>query len=276
MRNRDARRTRHAVATTGAWNRRELAIAFFDFVNDSLVGLGQHSYRRTPGIGHVVTNHLVGPHSTEDDGYFGHIPQEIQRPFDVRFFGVCVVENIENLGGHIVCQKAATQRFHDDNAKAFLTGVTQPLKTRLRVGVVIVHLNLAKIPEWNGVDDFFESGKVVVERESEMRNFARLLGTAHAVKQTKGQHFFLPEFSRQTMQKIKINMVRLQFLELVVQDSVEIISGIDDDHRRFCREIDFIAQIVAAQNIPCDNLTLAIVIQIRGVHIIQSLSNSVA
>ena len=175
--------------------------------------LAEHSGSGAGGVGHVLLHLLGVAHAGQDHIDLLVVPQEVQ----------CALHR--SLGqqlGHIrrhIGQGTAPQGLHDDHAQALLVGQTHALQARLIVHIQVVELDLAELPAVIGVQDALERLQIVVEAETDVADLAVALGLFHLLDDLELLHA-LPAVIAEGVHQVQVDVVGLQPLQLLIQDTV--------------------------------------------------------
>ena len=184
-------------------------------------------------------------------------------------------EDSRNVRRQIRSQLTATQRLHDDNAHALLSRVLHSTQTRLIIFIKIVQLNLTKIPFSITINNFFERVKTVMNRETKETDFASFASSLQLIHNLPRNRLILPNPRIQRMQQIHIDMIRLQTLQLLIQNLIKMARVLSSPERILRRDIHLITITAFLQRQTCRDFTLTFVINVSSINIIQSVLNRV-
>ena len=232
-------RTRHAVAAPGTGDHSSGSIQFADPRDQLVLCLAKSSHTSKPRRTCRFSLHLLHrAHAAQNHGDFGLIPKPLQRPLRRRAVHGKALHRLANIFRRIR-QSAAQQRFHDHDGQPLACRQFQPTRPRLIFRIHVVVLNLAEVPQFAAVDDLLKARIVVVKGETEMPDASIGQRLGGLVQKIVLQNNVVPAILTQRVQKVKINVVRLQLLQLLAEKLIEVRRVLHHPHRKLGRQPTF-------------------------------------
>jgi hypothetical protein len=123
------------------------------------------------------------------------------------------------------------------------------------------------------VHDLLEDIEIVVEGKTQVADAAIAEGLTGPFAHTQVAHL-VPAALIQGVQQVKVNVVGLQLFELLVEQPVEILGGLDQPARQLGGQ-PHLFTIAILEHPPDDPFAVAAVVAIRRVHVIHAVVNGV-
>ena len=216
--------------------------------------------------GKVVLHLTHGGHAGEDSHNIGQAGHPPEGPGGGRRLGTEGSKDVHHIG-RWSRQRAAFHRFHDDDGDPHLLGETIALQTGLLLRVHIVELDLTAVPA-SGSEDLVELLIAAMEGKSEVPKIPRSLPLQTPVHHAGVQHL-VPPGTVKVVEEVEVQIVLLQPLPLLGVDPLCILQGVDQGGGQFRGEIVALSG-VARQGSAHKRLTLAVVVEIGGIKVVDS------
>jgi hypothetical protein len=177
-----------------------------------------------------------------------------------------LVENGPDGRGR-VGQEAASQGLHDHHRYFFGGRVPETGGPGLEILVHVVVLDLDHLPAVVLVDDPLEHVRIIVEGKTDVPDLALRLLFFQPADDVEFLDAF-PAFCEEGMEEIKIEVVGLQFFELVVEEFIEVLALLHEPAGELGGEEHLVPQ-TARQDVAEGDLAQAVMVGRGRVNVIE-------